>query len=112
MKAPRLNLEVVLENPVRTADGAGGYSESWQALGTLWAQILPGSGREANGPAGAVSLSRHRVILRAAPVGQQMRPVAGQRLRLGTRRLAVEAVTELPDQPLYLRCDVTEETAT
>lgn len=111
MSAPQLNRQMVLETPLRAPDGAGGFTESWQALGTVWAELRPGSGREAGGPAGAVSVARFRVVLRAAPMGHEMRPVAGQRLRMGTRVFAIEAVTEAPDLPMYLRCAVTEEVA-
>ena len=29
-----------------TADGGGGYSESWQAYATVWADLHPARGRE------------------------------------------------------------------
>lgn len=112
MRAPQLNRQMVLETPQRVADGAGGFAQSWQALGTVWVSLSARSGREAGGPAGALSQVRHRVVMRAAPMGHEMRPVAGQRLRMGSRIFAVEAVSDEPDQPLYLRCDVTEEVAT
>ena len=33
MSAPRLNRKLVLEAPTRVADGAGGYTVTWAALG-------------------------------------------------------------------------------
>jgi len=44
MNAPRLNRKLELEAPVRTADGAGGYTETWAALGSLWAEVTARSG--------------------------------------------------------------------
>ena len=49
MKAPDLNRTLVLEGATRVSDGAGGYTEVWATLGTLWAAIAPGSGRDVPG---------------------------------------------------------------
>ena len=46
MKAPRLSRRLVLEAPVRVADGGGGFAEDWQAVGTLWAEVTARSGSE------------------------------------------------------------------
>ena len=47
MSAPMLTRRLVLEAPERVADGAGGYTETWVARGTLWAEVVPrGAGRE------------------------------------------------------------------
>ena len=57
MKAPHLNRALVLEGVLRTADGAGGFTEAWTALGTLWAEVLPGSGSDVLGGYGMVQYS-------------------------------------------------------
>ena len=41
-----LNRALVLETADQLPDGAGGYSQTWRALGTLWAAVEPRSGRE------------------------------------------------------------------
>ncbi|WP_370158627.1 head-tail adaptor protein, partial [Salipiger bermudensis] len=56
MSIPLLNRRLVLEAPVVSPDGAGGQMESWTAMGTLWAEIRPKTGREATGEAGAMSV--------------------------------------------------------
>ena len=38
-RRPHLSRQLVLEDPRRLPDGAGGYVESWSALGTLWAEV-------------------------------------------------------------------------
>ena len=43
MTAPHLNRALVLEGVVRTPDGAGGFTEAWAALGTLWAELVNSS---------------------------------------------------------------------
>jgi head-tail adaptor len=109
MKQPRLTRQLVLENPDRIQDGAGGYSESWTALGTHWAELRAKSGRLADGQTGQLSATGFQVTLRAAPLGQESRPRAGQRFRAGTRLFRIEAVTEADVQERYLVCHCNEE---
>lgn len=112
MNVPNLNRRLVLETPDRVADGAGGYAVTWTALGTLWADIRPGSGREKQ----VHTLPRSQVplvvTLRAAPVGHSARPFAGQRFVEGTRVFNIHAVSEVAGTTQYLACRVTEEVAT
>lgn len=111
MKTPRLNRKLVLEAPQRLDDGAGGYVDSWQALGTLWAQITARSGREtaqANAPTSAVS---YRIMVRGAPFGNPERPMPDQRFREGVRLFRIQAVAEDDANGRYITCYATEETA-
>ncbi len=108
-RAPNLSRALLLETPVSVPDGAGGFSVTWQDLGTLWAEIRAGSGRErfaALGPAGEVSL---RILVRAAPVGSDQRPRPDQRFREGARIFRILAVTEADVQGRYLICTAREE---
>jgi hypothetical protein len=42
-----LNRALVLEAPqTRVPDGAGGFALTWGALGTLWAEVVAGAGRD------------------------------------------------------------------
>lgn len=107
----RLTRKLVLEAPERTEDGAGGFVESWVALGTLWAAVDMRSGREARGEVAALSRAAFRITVRAAPVGAPSRPVAGQRFREGDRVFLVRAVGEADGDARYLMCFAEEETA-
>jgi head-tail adaptor len=109
MKVPHLNRALVLEAALRTPDGAGGFSEAWTALGTLWAEVLPGSGSDVLGEERMLSAVPYRVTVRGIPVGSHSRPQAGQRLREGTRLLLIQAVTERDPQGRYLTCFAREE---
>ncbi|MDU8911070.1 head-tail adaptor protein [Aestuariicoccus sp. MJ-SS9] len=111
MSAPQLNHRLVLETRVLAPDGAGGFSESWQALGTLWAQIRPRAGRDANGTAGVLSVAGFKIVVRGAPQGHSGRPVAGQRFRHGARFFRILAVTEREPDGTYLICTAEEEIA-
>lgn len=102
---------MVLETPERLADGAGGFVETWQALGEVWAEVVPMQGREAAGAGVALSRSGHRIVLRGAPVGSSMRPRPDQRLREGGRVFHILAVTERDPAGRYLTCVTQEEVA-
>ena len=109
MNAPHLNRALVLEAVVRTPDGAGGFTEAWAALGTLWAEVLPGSGNDALGEERMLSAVPYRVTVRGTAFGSPSRPVAGQRFREGTRIFQVQAVTERDPDGRYLTCFAREE---
>ena len=111
MSTPRLNRQLILEAPVQVADGAGGYDESWSALGMLWAQIDSASGSLVMGQTVALSGISHQITVRAAPVGQSNRPIAGQRFRMGSRVFRIDAVNEADAAALYLTCQCQEEVA-
>lgn len=111
MKAPLLNRSLVLEAPLRVGDGAGGYVSDWQPLGVVWAEVKPGTGREAAAFAATVSRVPYRITVRAAPYGAPSRPLAGQRFREGDRIYNINAVSERDAQAHYLICHAEEETA-
>ncbi len=111
MKPPKLTRSLVLEEAVRLPDGAGGYTENWTQLGTLWAELQMRNGRETSGEGGAMSLTGYRVVIRSAAFGAPSRPVAGQRFRDGTRIFKIHAVGEFGGDGRYLTCFVQEEVA-
>lgn len=104
MKRPHLNRRLVLESPVRTQDGAGGYSETWAPLGEIWAEVTARGGRKAAREGQPVSQTKCAIILRAAPVGNPARPQPHQRFREATRVFTIETVAEHDLQGRYLIC--------
>jgi SPP1 family predicted phage head-tail adaptor len=46
MDIGRLRHRVILQRLTATADGAGGFTESWAALATVWASIDPATARD------------------------------------------------------------------
>ena len=109
MSAPKLTRALTLEHAVRMADGAGGFSLTWEPLGTLWAEVKTATGRERGGVSGPVSVGRYGVTVRATPVGSASRPVAGQRFRDGVRLFAIRAVSEADAEGRFLICQTEEE---
>ncbi len=112
MKPPKLTRRLVLEAPLRTVDGAGGFAESWAAQGTVWAEVKAGTGRAADAAGLSVSRVPYRIVLRAAPQGAPSRPVAGQRFVDGARVFRILAVTEADAGAQYLICTAREEVTT
>jgi len=97
-----LNQRATLLAPTLTPDGGGGYSESWNAIATIWCSIDPQSGDDVFGPDATEQRVRHRVtIRRLASVA------AGQRLTIGSRTLRIHDVLDAgPQAPLItLLCE-------
>lgn len=111
MTAPRLNRRLVLENPQRVSDGAGGFVESWVPLGVIWAQVTSRTGRETGLSGDAISAMNYKILIRGAPYGAPDRPKPEQRFREGARLFIIQAVAEDDIDGRYLTCFATEEVA-
>ena len=109
MSVPVLNRALVLEEPMRVSDGAGGFSEGWTTLGTLWAEVTARSGREAAQGGAAVSRVSYKIVVRGTPFGAPDRPLPEQRFREGTRVFNIQAVAERDQEGRYLTCFADEE---
>ncbi len=111
MTLPRLNRRLVLEGALRSPDGAGGFTETWSALGTLWAEVNARTGRERVEAGMPISTASYRIVVRAAPVGAPSRPTPEQRFRDGPRLFVIRAVMERDPEGRYLTCFSDEEVA-
>ena len=109
MRAPVLKRKLVLEEPQQVPDGAGGYTTTWAVLGTLWADIAHGTGREKAAEHVTVSSVPYRITVRAAPVGAPSRPKPEQRFVEGTRIFRILAVAEADVGAHFLVCYAQEE---
>lgn len=111
MSAIQLTRKLVLETPASLPDGAGGFVESWIPLGTVWADIKAGTGREKAGSFATLSSMAFRITVRGAPVGSDQRPRPDQRFREGDRYFRILAVSERDSHGHYLICFANEELA-
>ncbi len=109
MSAVKLTRRLTLEAPLRVADGAGGFSVVWSAMGALWAEVLPGPGREVAGEEVVRAAVPCRITVRGAAVGSAARPKPEQRFRDGTRIYSILAVTERDPAGRHLLCFALEE---
>lgn len=106
-----LTRKLALERVLRTPDGAGGFHQTWQALGTLWAEVLPSTGRPMGQAEIGVSLTRFDIRVRAAAPEVHNRPRPGDRFVEGTRRFLIDTVAEDGGDGRWLICRSREEVA-
>ncbi|WP_370645736.1 phage head closure protein [Ruegeria sp. Ofav3-42] len=106
-----MNRKLVLEAPERSADGSGGYTETWATLGMVWAEVTARSGSERQVAGVPVSRVSYRIVVRGAPEGSTLRPSPDQRFREGARRFVIRAVAERDPRGQYLTCFADEEVA-
>ena len=111
MTAPRLNRRLTLEAAQRLDDGAGGYRETWVALGEHWAEVTARTGRERAEAGLAISAVSYKIVVRSAPYGSPARPMPDQRFREGSRLFVIQAVAERDPDGRYLSCFADEEVA-
>lgn len=109
MIRPRLQRRLVLEKAVQVGDGSGGFAETWEEQGALWAEVTPSAGRETEGEEFPQATVPFRITVRGASVGAPSRPEPGQRFRDGTRLYAILAVTERDPDGRWLVCAARQE---
>lgn len=109
MSVIRLTRRLTLEEPQRVLDGAGGFVVVWAPLGVLWAEVLPGAGREVAGEEVVLAAVPYRITVRGAVYGSTARPKPEQRFRDGTRVFTILAVTERDAEGRHLLCFAREE---
>ncbi|WP_029075565.1 phage head closure protein [Kaistia adipata] len=99
----QLSSRVVLERPVRAADGAGGATVDWVEVATLWARIEPVAAGERFAADRLATRVSHRITLRfRADVA------GGMRIRHRGRVLAVVAWRDPDEQRRFLVLDAEE----
>lgn len=82
-----LRHRLTLQQEVRTADGAGGYTPSWSDVATVWAQVEPLKGAERLHAMQLQDTVSHRVTIR-----YRAGVTAALRLLFGTRVFNIRAV--------------------
>lgn len=102
---------LMLETPIKTSDGAGGFVMSWNSLGQVWANIETRSARTQSGETSPIARVEYQIIVRASPIGSDSRPKPGQRFREGLRKFSIAAVGETDREGRYLTCFAHEEEA-
>lgn len=110
-KLPELRRKLVLETLERTPDGSGGYVETWVALGSLWAEVKAGTGKETETDFLTLSYVPYRITVRSAPPGDDRRPRPDQRFREGSRIYRILAVADDDTRGRFLLCYAREEEA-
>lgn len=84
-----LDTRASLQQAVRTADGAGGFTESWSALADIWIAVDAANGADSFGPDRLESRVRYRVTAR-----RRGDLAAGQRLVTSSHTLLIQAMLD------------------
>ena len=100
----RFSHELALETATRTPDGAGGYTENWSEVATLFARIDPVVAANRFGADKHTVTVTHRVTLRSRPD-----IVHGMRLSKRERKFEIITVHDPDETGRYLVCQVREE---
>jgi SPP1 family predicted phage head-tail adaptor len=101
-----LNRRLVLEEPVDTADDAGGVSTSYQALTTLWAALLPVAASQVVVADGDGVTVTHRIVVR-----MRSDVTARHRFRLGARIFQIVALRDEDGEGRFLDIAAQERTS-
>lgn len=112
MTSPHLNRLLTLEEPERVPDGAGGFTETWVAKGTLWAEVNGRTARETGSNFVTTSKVSYYITVRGAAMDAPSRPKADQRFVDGSRIFRITGVKEADPQGRYLLCFANEEVVT
>lgn len=97
-----LNRRATIVAQTLTPDGGGGFTIAWDVVATVWARLEPIAGADRFTADKLESRVRHRIVVRRANAF-----AAGQRVKIGTRNFAVDALLdEGPQSPfLILLCE-------
>jgi SPP1 family predicted phage head-tail adaptor len=92
-----LNQRATLRAQTLTPDGGGGYSETWDAVATLWARLEPISGNDLYLAGKLESRARHKLTIR-----RNASIAAGQRVQIGARNFAIRALLDPGAQSAFV----------
>jgi len=98
-----LDRRLMLQEPVRTADDAGGASIAWSLVAEVWAAVRPGGGGEALEGDALRGRTTHEVWLRHR---NDVRP--DMRFLFGARAFDIRSVVEVGGRQRFLKCMCTE----
>jgi len=99
-----LRTELVLEEASRTSDGAGGFTESWTQIATVFARLQLIVVRERFGADQTIEEVTHRVTIRHQPD-----VASGMRFVMGDRILSILTVHDPDETGRYLVCRTREQ---
>lgn len=102
-KIGELRRRVVLEEMSRTGDGAGGATQTWTAVATLFASVKSVGGSEGLAFDRMTGRTTHEIIIR-----YRTDVVPAMRFRLDARIFEIVSALDLDGRRRHLRCLVEE----
>jgi SPP1 family predicted phage head-tail adaptor len=85
----KFDQRAALLKKLQTADGGGGFAESWTTFAAVWVSLQTQSGSEVYAGDVVAAKQRSRITLR-----RRGDVVAGQRVQIGTRLFAILAIED------------------
>lgn len=104
MDPGRLRTELILQEAVTSPDGAGGFTQDWQEVATLFAHVEPLRADSQFGAGQHLESVTHRVTLRYR---KGLR--SGMRFLLQGRALEIITVQDADETGRYMICRVREK---
>jgi SPP1 family predicted phage head-tail adaptor len=102
----RLDERVTLQTAVRSADGGGGFSESWNTIATVWAAIAPATSSASTDAERQQTSRRYKVNVR-----YRNDLNVGMRLLWRSKALRVVGAGERSPRSLYRSLDCIDDGA-
>ena len=112
-KLSDLRHRVTFEKQVRTADGAGGWTETWATDRTCWAKVAPLSGRERVSAMQLEHPVSHRITVRynSTVAGYHRDGEARRRIVFKSRNMHIVAIVNLEEANQWLEISAMEGVA-
>jgi SPP1 family predicted phage head-tail adaptor len=95
-----MNQRVRILAQTRDADGGGGYSDSWNVIATVWADIEPRAGDNVFAGDAMQARVEHRLTIR-----RNAAVLAGMRAVVGTLTLAIRTILDDGGPLVTLICE-------
>jgi SPP1 family predicted phage head-tail adaptor len=93
----RVRHRAILEAKTLTADGGGGFAETWEPYALVWGELVPASGDESVQAGRVESRVSHKLIVR-----RRTDVSANHRVRVGERTFAITAVVDEGPQAFWM----------
>lgn len=99
----KLRHRIEIQSVTQTADGAGGYTESWATVATVWASIEPANGREKWMAMQTETYMTHVIMCR-----YQSSITTAKRILFGARKFDIVEVLNIEERNAALKITAIE----
>ena len=86
---------ITIQSPTETVDAYGARSVSWATQSTVWAQIIPNSGREFYAQGAVQSRYTHKILIRYQAALKGITTISDYRVSFDGRLFGVQGIRNL-----------------
>lgn len=86
---------IVIQSPTETVDSYGARTVSFSTQSTVWAQIIPNSGREIFAQGAIQSRYTHKIIIRYQSALKNITSISDYRVSFDGRLFGIQAIKNL-----------------